>query len=182
MAAERVKSKNLFNFRPQGFVDEDIVAYDEKMKVDYGLDFDAMQERAMKQSEREYCDEMRALMDGMMSADDFGANPTYAQAYDSCNNTEIKVPTSHHGDYDVTVLVHTPKLLTGQKNVPCIVYAHGGGVVGCTAAIYSKYLAYMAVSCEVVVFNVDYRLAPETRCPNNVLDFYSAIKYVASHA
>merc|ERR1711994_570390 len=40
----------------------------------------------------------------------------------------------------------------------------------------------MAVDCRVVVFNVDYRLAPETRCPNNVLDFYEAIKYVATNA
>merc|ERR1712013_722341 len=40
----------------------------------------------------------------------------------------------------------------------------------------------MAMTCEVVVFNVDYRVAPGTRCPNNVLDFYEAIKYVASHA
>lgn len=40
----------------------------------------------------------------------------------------------------------------------------------------------MAMDCGVVVFNVDYRLAPETRCPNNVLDFYEVIKYVASNA
>merc|ERR1711892_819341 len=32
------------------------------------------------------------------------------------------------------------------------------------------------VDYEVVVFNVDYRLAPGTRCPNNVLDFYEVIK------
>ena len=52
----------------------------------------------------------------------------------------------------------------------------------------------MALTCGVVVFNVDYRLAPEARfkhfeppgftfrCPNNVLDFYEAIKYVISNA
>ena len=57
----------------------------------------------------------------------------------------------------------------------------------------------MAVDCGVVVFNVDYRLAPETRlasgymwrlvitcwysrCPNNVLDFYEAVKYVTKNA
>ena len=28
--AQRVVSKNLFNFRPQGFVDKDILAFDEK--------------------------------------------------------------------------------------------------------------------------------------------------------
>ena len=34
----RVQSKNLFNFRPQGFVDEDIVAFYEKMKTDFNID------------------------------------------------------------------------------------------------------------------------------------------------
>jgi acetyl esterase/lipase len=62
------------------------------------------------------------------------------------------------------------------------VYAHGGGVVGASAHSHSRFLAYMALDCGVVVFNVDYRLAPETRCPNNALDFYEAIKYVSSNA
>ena len=71
------------------------------------------------------------------------------------------------------------QFLAGQTDRPCIVYAHGGGVVGGSAEIYSRYrslrmrlvltlcigryLAYMALDCGVVVFNVDYRLAPETR-------------------
>ena len=33
MPLERVKSKNLFNFRPQGFVDEDIEAYEKEKKA-----------------------------------------------------------------------------------------------------------------------------------------------------
>ena len=68
--------------------------------------------------------------------------------------------------------------------------------------MYKNFLAHMAVDCRVVVFNVDYRLAPEARfkicprvarmgdlyftasfrCPNNVLDFYEAIKYVSANA
>ena len=35
MSLERVKSKNLFNFRPQGFVDEDIEAYEKEKKALY---------------------------------------------------------------------------------------------------------------------------------------------------
>ena len=42
-------------------------------------------------------------------------------------------------------------------------YAHGGGCIGGTADLYEHFLAYMAVDCRVVVYNVDYRLAPETR-------------------
>ena len=33
MGKERVKSKNLFNFRPQGFLDKDIEEFYEKAKV-----------------------------------------------------------------------------------------------------------------------------------------------------
>ena len=36
----------------------------------------------------------------------------------------------------------------------------------------------MAVDCGVVVFNVDYRRAPETKCPNNILDFYETLKHI----
>ena len=38
MSNQRVQLKNLINFRPQGFVDEDIVAFYEKMKTDFNLD------------------------------------------------------------------------------------------------------------------------------------------------
>ena len=53
--------------------------------------------------------------------------------------------------------------LAGEKNRPAIVYAHGGGCIGGSADLYTHCLAHMAVDCRVVVYNVDYRLAPETR-------------------
>merc|ERR1711915_675280 len=72
--------------------------------------------------------------------------------------------------------------LSNDEARPCIVYAHGGGAVAGSSSSHRGYLSHMAVSCGVVVFSVDYRLGPETRCPNNVLDFYEAIKYVAANA
>ena len=42
------------------------------------------------------------------------------------------------------------------------------------------FLSHMAESSGVIFFNVDYRLAPEAKCPENVKDFYSALKYVVS--
>merc|ERR1712172_225811 len=47
MSQERVKSKNLFNFRPQGFIDPDVVFYDEKMKKEMGMDPVAMEEQML---------------------------------------------------------------------------------------------------------------------------------------
>lgn len=61
-------------------------------------------------------------------------------------------------------------------------YAHGGGGVASTAALAKPWLDYIAVKCGVVVFNVDYRLAPETKSPNNVLDFYESLKYIYNNA
>merc|ERR1712156_722049 len=182
MSQERVKSKNLFNFRPQGFIDPVVVAEDEKMKQDFGLDPVAMAEHMKTQSETEFVEEMRGFMGGFLGNTPFKTDPVVVEAYASCNNSELAVPTKHDGEYNVKVLVHEPKSLAGEKNRPAIVYAHGGGCIGGTADLYENFLAHMAVDCRVVVYNVDYRLAPETRCPNNVLDFYEAIKYVAANA
>ena len=110
------------------------------------------------------------------------SHPAYEETMAQCNHTEIKVPTHHHGDYSVSVLVHTPKHLASRTKRPAIIYAHGGGVVGCSAATHQRFLSKMAVRCEVVVFNVDYRRPPETKCPNNILDFYEALKYISCHS
>ena len=59
--------------------------------------------------------------------------------------------------------MHIVQSLAGEKNRPAIVYAHGGGCIGGSADMYKGFLAHMAVDSRVVLFNVDYRLAPETR-------------------
>ena len=53
--------------------------------------------------------------------------------------------------------------LAGEASRPAIVYAHGGGCIGGSADMYKGFLAHMALDSRVIVFNVDYRLAPETR-------------------
>jgi len=182
MATQRVKSKNLFNFRPAGVVDEDILAYEEKLQADMGGSEMEMMKTFNSLPDGEYVAEMRKMCDDLMEGDSYFNHPLLHQATDSCNHSELSIPTSHCGEYNVSVLIHTPKGISGQASLPCIVYAHGGGVVACNARQYKPYLSYMAMDCGVKVFNVDYRLAPETRYPNNVLDFYHAVKYVCGHA
>ena len=109
-------------------------------------------------------------------------HPGHKKGIEGCLHTEIKVPTNHDGEYDVTVLVHTPKSISKEACSPAIIYAHGGGVAACSALMFKPYLSNVANECGVVVYNVDYRLAPETKCPNNMLDFYSVVKYISSHA
>merc|ERR1712198_616809 len=182
MTEERVKSKNLFNFRPQGFIDPEVMLFEEKMKKDFGLDPVVMEEMVKEQTEAEFAAGMRANVDAFYGNTPFSTDPANVKAYAACDNTVLEVPTKHDGEYNVKVLVHSPKSLAGEKARPAIVYAHGGGCIGGSAEMYKGFLAHMAVDSRVIVFNVDYRLAPETRCPNNVLDFYEAIKYVAANA
>jgi len=131
-------------------------------------------------SDTDYCNTLNGSMAVMVEG---GFNhPIIAQGENACNQTTMKVPTSHDGKFDVPVFVHTPKALAKEKSRACIVYAHGGGAIAGTASMYKGFLSYMAMDCGVVVFNVDYRLAPGTHCPNNVIDFYEVIKYVSKHA
>merc|ERR1711936_577003 len=106
MTEERVQSKNLFNFRPQGFIDPEVVFYDEEMK---------------NQTEAEFVGGMREFMDGFLGTTPFATGPAYVEAYASCANTVLEVPTKHDGEYSVKVLVHTPKALAGEKSRPAIV-------------------------------------------------------------
>merc|ERR550519_905078 len=129
-------------------------------------------------------EDFAVMLQGMMESEmtfEMTKAQIITEATNSCDQTSIFVPTTHDGDCDVTVLVHTPKSLAEDTSRACIIYAHGGGCVAGSAAMYAPYLSYMAVDCGVVVFNVDYRLAPGTRCPNNVLDFYEAVKYVTKN-
>ena len=79
MPSQRVKSKNLFNFRPQGYVDEDIVAFYEKMKTDFNVDMVEWAESLKDQSESDYVAGMRGMMDGMMVTSPFGTDPTIVE-------------------------------------------------------------------------------------------------------
>merc|ERR1712038_1942238 len=131
-------------------------------------------------STQEFVGMVRAMVDGMCSQLD--KHPTFVKATEEITETKIMVPTDHDGKYDVPVFVYTPKTLQENKSNAAYIYAHGGGAVSGTAANFKCALAYSAVAMNMVVFNVDYRLGPETKSPNNVKDFYMAIKYVIANA
>ena len=102
MTQERVKSKNLFNFRPQGFIDPVVLEDEEKMKKDMGMDPAAMEEQMLSQTETEFAGGMRyytlytiyyilfsiyyflhtilrAMMDGMLGQTPFATDPAYVE-------------------------------------------------------------------------------------------------------
>ena len=58
----------------------------------------------------------------------------------------------------------TPKKIVGKMN-PAYVWAHGGGGYAGTALEHEPLIGKMAVNLNCTVFNVDYRLGPEVKCP-----------------
>ena len=181
----RVESKNLFHFTLTGLYDDDVAAKDAEMmelmsSKESLVMFEKMHELVNKhdaESNMEYVTMIRAMMDGMMKP--LFDRQVLHKSIDEIIEEEMSIPTNHHGKFDVPVFKYTPKKLQGDggKHVAYI-YAHGGGAIGLEASTYKPLLAHYAVECDAVVFNVDYRLAPETKCPNNVKDFYEVVKYV----
>merc|ERR1719154_175770 len=107
--------------------------------------------------------------------------PYYQEKVAACFQEVIEVPSVVDKDLKVPVYIHRPKKLVGDKNA-AIVYAHGGGVIAGTAKMFGQHCSTLADICGVVVFNVDYRLGPEAKCPKNVEDMYSALMHVVENA
>ena len=57
-----------------------------------------------------------------------------------------------------------------------MVYFHGGGAVLYSADLFSTVMARYAVDNNMVVFNVDYSLAPEVKPPGSLLEGAAAVR------
>jgi len=79
----------------------------------------------------------------------------------------------------VPVRVYWPE--TGSR-LPALIYFHGGGWVLGNLETGERNCRALANASQCVVFNVDYRLAPEHKFPAAVEDAYAAVEYVAQHA
>ena len=65
MAASRVKSKNLFNFRPSGVVDADIVANEKEMMEKMGMERSEMMDKMTAMTDEQFGIALNGMMDGM---------------------------------------------------------------------------------------------------------------------
>lgn len=63
-----------------------------------------------------------------------------------------------------------------------MIYAKGGGAVMFYAKSINSKMCDMAVNLNCIVFNVDYRLGPETKCPGGQQDFAKTIEHVYMNA
>jgi len=177
-ALQRVKSKNLFNFKQQGKLDADVVAAGDAFKK-FLQDQNTLS-RDTDIPPDEQAEKLRCWYRRFFPK--LAKHPVYVNAVENCDHREISVPVRDGNDVEVKVLVHTPRHMSNKKNNVGVLYAHGGGAIAGTAELYKPMLSALAIKSNIVIFNVDYRLAPETKCPTNILDFYCALKHIQENA
>jgi len=173
----RVQSKNLFtNLRLEGVWDEEVAAVRAAMP-----NMETLMEKVLKINDdgKAIATAVRPGMDAMVEP--LNKIPYYQEMLSACTHNLIEVPSINENDPKVPVYVHQPKKLVGGKNA-ALLYAHGGGVIAGTAKQMDQHCSRVAEVCGVVVFNVEYRLAPEAKVPKNVEDLYSALVYVVNNA
>jgi hypothetical protein len=77
MAAKRVKSRNLFNFRLAGVVDADIQANEDAMNEKMGMTKDEMAEKMAAMSDEEFGVMLKGMMVGMVES--IFTNPLFSE-------------------------------------------------------------------------------------------------------
>ncbi len=66
---------------------------------------------------------------------------------------------------------------------PAVLYTHGGGGFAGSAQCVNETCAHIACSSHCIVYNIEYRLAPETYYPHGPFsDMYAVLKYIHAQA
>lgn len=91
---------------------------------------------------------------------------------------DIRVPVQGG---DILVRLYRPKTAPTEGS-PAIMYFHGGGFTIGSAAEYDQLCRHLANRTGAVVFNVDYRLAPEFPCPAAADDALDAWRWMLEQA
>ncbi|MFC9622657.1 alpha/beta hydrolase [Streptomyces sp. NPDC056930] len=93
---------------------------------------------------------------------------------------ELRVPAPS-GGRDVTLVSARPAGVAGP--LPLLYYMHGGGMImGNAWSVLPQLLREWALTPELAVISVEYRLAPQARYPEPVEDCYAGLVWVAVHA
>ena len=80
---------------------------------------------------------------------------------------------------DLLVRIYTPD---APEPRPAIAFFHGGGFVICSVETHDGLARRLANATGAVVVSVEYRLAPEVRCPDSAEDCYAATVWTHAHA
>jgi len=176
-----MSNKSLFQFHPTGAMDPDVAKVDAALKKAIAAAKSRGFDPEVELTPQQYATHMRRWIDGYFKK--LARHPAYESAVASCNHEELMIPVEEGEGGQVRVLVHTPAHLSGgAKSIAGLVYAHGGAVLSGSANLYKPHLSLLAINCGMPVFNVDYRLAPESKCPQQAIDFSSVLTHLASNA
>lgn len=80
------------------------------------------------------------------------------------------------GAPDVPVVIYKPK--SKHPHAPALVYIHSGGIVSGTPEVDDARCRQLVSELGLVIFSVDYRLAPEAPYPAAIEDCYAVLKWV----
>jgi len=82
---------------------------------------------------------------------------------------------------NLPVRIYRPTAAAADAKLPALVYAHGGGWVFGNLDSHDVLCAQLALEAGIVVFAIDYRLAPEARFPGAFDDVVAGLKWVAAN-
>ncbi len=82
---------------------------------------------------------------------------------------------------ELAVRIYRPASAPADAKLPCLVFAHGGGWVFGNLDSHDVLCAQFALEAGIVVFAIDYRLAPEARFPGAFDDVVAGLQWVAAN-
>lgn len=123
-------------------------------------------------------DLVRMLPDGLDAFDDLAASRAMVDALAPGGDTAVidLLEIEDVAVEDAGVRIYRPREV--ERDLPGILYIHGGGFVLGTVQTEHMVAAEMAHELGVVVVSVDYRLAPEHPAPAGLEDCYTALEFL----
>ena len=83
--------------------------------------------------------------------------------------------------HSIPVRIYRPTAAPSGTDLPCLLYAHGGGWVFGNLDSHDVLCAQLAIEAGIAVVSVDYRLAPETRFPGAFDDVVAALLWISAN-
>jgi len=82
---------------------------------------------------------------------------------------------------NIPIRIYWPKEITAGETLPVLILYHGGGFYLGDMDTHENIARYYSTNANVIVVNVDYRLAPEHVFPAAIEDAYTALEWVAEN-
>ena len=92
------------------------------------------------------------------------------------------VTSVFNGPTGAPLAVRTYRRAATTNALPIVVYAHGGGFVTGNLDTDHAHCVELARATDCLIVSVDYRLAPENRCPAALDDMQAAFDHAVQHA